>query len=99
MKHLEGINEINKRYNLQIKCGSKISVIHKELFNLTHNFTVDDWRRIRTKKYYDTIDAMRDVEIEHDFGSYKKKAIDYASEYTLQCVVYYLKHIKKEMPG
>lgn len=99
MKHLEEINEINKRYNLQIKCGSKISAIHKELFNLTHNFTVDDWRMIRTKKYYDTIDAMRDVEIEHYFGSYKKKAIDYASEYTLKCVRYYLKHIKKEMPG
>ena len=48
------------------------SELYKELFNLTHNFTVDDWRMIRTKKYYDPIDAMRDVEIEHYFGSYKE---------------------------
>jgi hypothetical protein len=64
---------INKVFDRQIKDDEKFK-IHKQLFNLTHDFTIDDWRLIRTETYWQTIDELP--------GDAKK-------EYTLKCVKYY----------
>jgi hypothetical protein len=100
MRYPKNKKEINQIYDWQITQGRYQSITHQELFNLTHNFTIDDWQRIRTEKYWNIINQMQD-EIEYnEFGFYKiKKAIDCRSEYTLKCVRYYLKHIKKEIPS
>ena len=70
--------EINDEFDQQIKNNKKYKV-HKELFNLTLDFTIDDWRFIRTQKYWQTIEGL-------DY--YDKK------EYTLKCVKYYIKNFK-----
>jgi len=96
MRYPKNKKEINQIYDWQITQGRYQSITHQELFNLTNNFTINDWQRIRTEKYWNIIDQMQN-EIEYNkFGFYKiKKAIDCRSEYTLKCVKYYIKHIKK----
>lgn len=74
-KELKRIDKIWKR---QIKENPKYKV-HQALFHLTLNFTFDDWRKIRTKKYWSKSDSL-------DFDEQK--------EYTLQCVEYYIKNLK-----
>ena len=67
--------QINSIFDYQIKRGDQKSRVHKELFNLTFDFTLDDWRNIRTKEYWDTIDKF----------DYDTKKI-----YTLGCVKSYI---------
>jgi hypothetical protein len=74
-KELKRIDKIWKR---QIRENPKYKV-HQALFHLTLNFTFDDWRKIRTKKYWSKSDSL-------DFDEQK--------EYTLQCVEYYIKNLK-----
>lgn len=71
-------DEVNEKFDQQIKFDKKFKV-DKALFNLTLDFSIDDWKFIRTKKYYDTIDKL----------SYDAKKI-----YTLKCVKYYLANFK-----
>ena len=66
--------QINKVFDKQIKVDEKFK-IHKQLFNLTFDFSMDDWRFIRTEKYWQTIDKL---------------PYDAKKEYTLKCVEYYL---------
>lgn len=98
MRHLKGKKEINDRYNWQISKGFIISAQHKELFNLTHNFTPEDWKNIRTEKYWDTFYSIQYPKEYNYYGLFYYD-IDLRLEYTLKCVKYYLNHIKKEMPG
>jgi hypothetical protein len=74
-KELKRIDKIWKR---QIKQNPKFKV-HQALFHLTLNFTFNDWRKIRTKKYWNMSDSL-------DYDEQK--------EYTLQCVEYYIKNLK-----
>jgi hypothetical protein len=78
MNNLTEVAYVNLKLDNSISKNWKYK-IQKELFNLTINFTIDDWRFIRTKKYWDKIDQLND---------YQKK------EYTLICVKYYLKNFK-----
>jgi hypothetical protein len=64
-------------FDRQIYWNSKY-IVHKELFRLTKYFTLEDWNKIRTPKYWNTLDSIKDED--------KKK------EFTLQCVKYYLKN-------
>ena len=84
----KAIERANKTFDAQIKANNKKEdndinpfyedySMHKELFNLTHNFTINDWRTIRTKKYYETIKGMS------NYGKIK---------YNLTCVKYYIKN-------
>jgi hypothetical protein len=75
----EQLKRINKIFDQQIKQDKKFE-IHKELFNLTFDFTIDDWKFIRTEKYWQTIDIL---------------PYDAKQEYTLKCVKYYLKKIRR----
>ena len=43
--------QINKIFDKQIQKDKKFEV-HKELFNLTFDFTMDDYKFIRTEKYW-----------------------------------------------
>jgi len=72
-------DQINKVFDKQIKEDEKYK-IHKKLFNLTCDFTIEDWICIRTEKYWKTIDKL---------------PYDQKKEYTLTCVEYYIKHLKK----
>lgn len=74
----EELKRIDKIWKRQIKENPKYKV-HQALFHLTLNFTFDDWRKIRTKKYWSKSDSL-------DFDEQK--------EYTLQCVEYYIKNLK-----
>lgn len=61
--------KMNKRYE-----------VHKKLFELTLNFSVLDWKFIRTPKYYETMATIKEY--------------DRQKEYTLKCVEYYIKNYK-----
>jgi hypothetical protein len=74
-KELERIDKIWKK---QIKKDPKFKV-HRALFYLTLNFTFDDWRKIRTEKYWSMSDSL-------DYDAQKK--------YTLKCVKYYIKNLQ-----
>lgn len=63
------------------KYAAEFSILNKRLFNLTVHFTMNDWRTIRTKKYWTKLDKLRNDK--------EKK------EYTIECVLFYLKHIKQ----
>ena len=69
---------LNKIFEKQIEKNEKFKV-HKELFNLTLDFTMKDWRFIRTKKYWNKIGEL-------PYDSQKK--------YTLECVKYYLNNYR-----
>ena len=58
-----------------------LSYIDKQLFNLTLNFSLLDWNRIRNKKYYEVIDKLPTT-LEKNL-------------YTLRCVKYYIRNIKQ----
>lgn len=72
------IEELNKKFDRQIEKDKKYKV-HKQLFNLTLDFTIDDWKFIRTEKYWQAVEGL---------NYYEKK------EYTLKCVKYYLKNCR-----
>jgi hypothetical protein len=63
---------INDQFDRQIR----LAQLNKELFNLTYGFTTNDWRIIRTEKYWATISGKSELE---------------RMEYTLQCVLHYNK--------
>lgn len=48
--------EINKQFDEQIKRGNKLSVMDKQLYNLTYNFNIEDWRNIHSENYFKQID-------------------------------------------
>lgn len=73
------VDKINHIFDMQ-SLQNPIYEIHKELFNLTAKFTMNDWRTIRTKKYYDKYNYLSE---------------DDQKKYTLLCVKYYIKNIKK----
>jgi hypothetical protein len=84
----EQLKKINKIFDQQIKQDKKFEV-HKELFNLTFDFTIDDWKFIRTEKYWQTMDALaHNAEID-------ALVYDAKQEYTLKCVKYYLKNFRR----
>ena len=58
----------------------------------------EDWKNIRTEKYWDTFYSIQYPKEYNYYGLFYYD-IDLRLEYTLKCVRYYLKHIKKEMPG
>jgi len=68
------IDKVNLQFDKQIKKDKKFRV-HKDLFNLTNDFTLDDWRTMRTEKYWEIIDKL----------PYDKK-----KEFTLYCVKQYI---------
>lgn len=76
------IEELNNIFDRQIKYSEpkfrRANIVEKSLFNLTANFTVTDWRRIQTEKYFTRQLSMTELE---------KK------EYKLQCVEYYIEKI------
>ena len=74
----EELKRIDKIWKRQIKQNPKFKV-HKALFHLTLNFTFDDWRKIRTEKYWNTFDSL---------------GYDDQKKYTLKCVRYYIKNLK-----
>ena len=49
--------QINNRLSYQIFKDRKF-IVQKELFNLTYNFTLKDWRIIQTKKYFTIKDTF-----------------------------------------
>ena len=63
---------INDEFDKQIRTAE----LNKELFNHTYNFTTNDWRRIRTEKYWLTINGKSELQ---------------RMEYTLQCILAYKK--------
>lgn len=71
---------VNEMFDRQIKKDFKHS-IDKELFNLTLDFTLDDWRRMRTQKYWATIATYPPEE---------------RKRYTLKCVKCYIQLFKKK---
>jgi hypothetical protein len=54
------IQEINNRFNIQIAKGQ--DEIHKQLFNLTKDFTTSDWRKIRDKGYWEEVGLMNSIQ-------------------------------------
>lgn len=68
------IEKVNLQFDKQIKKDKKFQV-HKDLFNLTNDFTLDDWRTIRTERYWDIYNEL----------SYDKRKV-----FTLQCVKQYI---------
>jgi hypothetical protein len=71
--------QINNRLSYQIFKDRKF-IVQKELFNLTYNFTLKDWRIIQTKKYF----TIKDT-----FSKNWQK-----NNYLLQCVKYYIKNLQ-----
>lgn len=78
------IQKVNKIYDAQIyyergktnNSKRTLSVVNKELFNKTINFSIEDWTFIRTDLYWQRL-SLLDREIER-------------KEYTLKCVNFYL---------
>jgi hypothetical protein len=66
--------QINRVFDRQIKMDKKFET-HKRLFNLTFDFSLDDWKLIRTEMYWQTIDKL---------------PYDAKKKYTLMCVENYL---------
>lgn len=73
------IAKINNAFDNQIRSERKYSV-DKELFNLTLDFSINDYRRFRTEKYWNTLDSLETTQ--------DKKL------YTLTCVRYYIKKMR-----
>ncbi len=66
------IQSINDQFDKQIR----LAQLNKELFNHTYSFNTNDWRQIRTEKYWSTISGKSELD---------------RMEYTLQCVLFYKK--------
>ena len=54
------LKEINHRFNIQISKGQ--DEIHKRMFNITKNFTTSDWRKVRTKEYWNEVGLMNSIQ-------------------------------------
>lgn len=56
------IEEVNRKFDWTIKKSKgeikQIAIIDKKLFNLTHNFSLLDWKEIRDDNYWNTIDSL-----------------------------------------
>lgn len=52
----EIIRKVNRTFDRQINNGNIVSKYHKLLFNMTLNFTSEDWAVIRTKEFWDVMD-------------------------------------------
>lgn len=76
----ETIEKVNNIFDRQIKKKCKASFYEKKLFNLTLDFTPNDWRVIRTKKYFSISDSLH---------SRLEK-----SKYLFECVDYYINNIR-----
>jgi|LakMenEpi03Aug12_release.lakeMendotaPanAssembly.Ray.scaffolds.fasta_scaffold4355873_1 hypothetical protein len=75
--------QINNRLDYQILRDRKNFYnykVQKQLFNLTFDFTLNDWRIIQTKKYYTIRDKFNE--------NWQKQ------NYLLYCVNYYIKHLQ-----
>jgi len=48
--------EINIKFDNQIKKGNKIAEIDKQIFNLTYNFNSIDWINIHNEAYFKEIE-------------------------------------------
>lgn len=69
------IERINRIYQNQINRLDDISVLDKELFNLSIGLDISDWAIIRTKKYYENIAKM---------SNYQQK------QYLIHCLKHYI---------
>ena len=65
--------QINYIFDKQIILDEKFRV-HKELFNLTFDFTLNDWRNIRTEKYWIIRDQL-------DYDEQKEHTLYYVKQY------------------
>lgn len=65
--------QINYKFDQQILKDVKFRV-HKELFNLTFDFTLNDWRNIRTEKYWTIRDQL-------DYDQQKEHTLYYVKQY------------------
>jgi len=72
------INRVNKIFNMQIE-RNRNYLTDKKLFNLTLNFTIHDWRTMRTAEYWETM---------------KELSSSVRKEYTLICVRKYLDNLE-----
>jgi hypothetical protein len=72
------INRVNKTFNMQID-RDRSFYIDKQLFNLTLNFTLNDWKTMRTTEYWETT---------------KKLSSKGQKEYLLICVKNYLDNLE-----
>ena len=60
VSHLNNIFDAQIRKEVEETENDKpISYYHKMLFNLTLNFTIDDWRNIRDAKYWELKDSIK----------------------------------------
>ena len=76
----ETIKKVNRAFDRQIKKKCETSFYEKKLFNLTLDFNINDWRAIRTKKYFSISDSLN--------SRFEK------SKYLFNCVDYYIKKIR-----
>jgi len=77
-------NFVNKVFDQQYNdkknfSNKELILLYKELFNLTNEFTIDDWKKIRNRDYYNSLIGLN---------------INDKKKYTLKKVKNYLK-IKK----
>lgn len=47
--------QINNKYDP----NSRNYIIHKKLYNYTKNFKLQDWKNIRTEKYWEIVQTMQ----------------------------------------
>lgn len=75
--------QINNRLDFQINRDPENYYnykVQKQLFNLTYNFTLNDWRIIQTEKYYFIRDNLQEQSQKYN--------------YLLYCVNYYIKNLQ-----
>ena len=75
------INRVNRAFDRQIIGGCKASSYEKLLFNMTLDFTLDDWKIIHTKKFWSKLDTLT--------NRFSK------SKYIFTCVDHYIKCVRK----
>jgi hypothetical protein len=57
MNEQRTIDYLNSVFDRQIKEDKRYK-IDKEIFNLTLNWNIEDWKKIRTKTYWKEIDSI-----------------------------------------
>jgi hypothetical protein len=75
-KKIYSYKEVIELFDIQIKQNKNFE-IDKELFELTYDLTIEDWKIIRTKEYWIKIDSLLNY-------SKKKMIIDYVKNYKKQ---------------
>jgi len=73
----ESIKKANKQFEFQTKLytsqgnsyKAEVNEIHQQLFNISIYLSIDDWKKIRNKKYYEYMDAIQ----KSDFLNYLDK--------------------------